>query len=160
MYAETTISEYKNRTILVLFSYPIKRERLIAAKMFLISVFTAISIFFGFLCSLAYLVFMDAHFDALLDNVTGASLWMGLLKAAEQTVLGVILTMIPFAVGMLKRSSSASIVSAVVLVVLMQPVMGRSPSVGEFIIKTLCVLIVAVSASAYALRCSTHHVDL
>lgn len=160
MYAETTISEYKNRTILILFSYPIKREQLIEAKMILISIFTAVSIFIGFLCSLAYLAFMDSRINALLDSVTGESLLFGLLKAVEQTILGVILTMIPFAVGMLRKSSSAAIVSSVILVVLMQPIMGRSPSVGEFLLKTICVFIISVSTSVYALRRSTHHVDL
>jgi ABC-type transport system involved in multi-copper enzyme maturation permease subunit len=159
MYVDTTISGYKNRTVLILFSYPIKRERLIAAKMILVSVFTAIAIFTGFLCSMAYLVFVESHFDALLNSVTSANLQFGLLKAFEWTLLGVILSLIPFGVGMLRKSTSTAIVCAFILIVLMQPIMGRA-TVGEFLLKTIVALIISASISVYALRRSTHHVDL
>ena len=42
------ISEYNQRTITILFSYPLNKKHLIAVKMILITIFTALSMFVGY----------------------------------------------------------------------------------------------------------------
>ena len=59
------ISEYNQRTITILFSYPLNKKHLIAVKMILITIFTALSMFVGYVCCCAYIIGMDAAFDML-----------------------------------------------------------------------------------------------
>ena len=63
--AHLVIEEYSRGTITILFSYPVNRMKLIAAKLVIIMVYTAISITVGYLCCSGYLVFVDGLFDML-----------------------------------------------------------------------------------------------
>ncbi|MCR5196551.1 MAG: ABC transporter permease [Pseudobutyrivibrio sp.] len=152
LYAEIVIGEYKNRMVLIMYSYPIKREKLVAAKVILITVFVGISMIVAFIAAIIYLHIAEIKFDVLIDSVNISTVYQGLAKMAEQLIVLCIFSLIPFAVGLLKRSASLTIVVSVILLVLMQPIMGRSPSVLEFMGKVFCFAVIAAFVVLLAMR--------
>lgn len=63
--ARLVIGEYNQRTITIMFSYPLNRTKLIASKLIIIMVYTAISMAIGYVCCSGYIVFVDRFFDML-----------------------------------------------------------------------------------------------
>lgn len=63
--ARLVIGEYNQRTITIMFSYPLNRAKLIASKLTIIMVYTAISMAIGYVCCSGYIVFVDGFFDML-----------------------------------------------------------------------------------------------
>ena len=55
--AKLVIGEYNHRTITIMFSYPLNRIKLIASKLTIIMVYTAISMTIGYICCSSYIIF-------------------------------------------------------------------------------------------------------
>ena len=72
------IGEYNNRTIMILFTCPLNKKRLIAAKLMIIILFTAAAMALGYLCCCGWLVGADAAFDMLEDTFLPSfpALWL------------------------------------------------------------------------------------
>ena len=104
------ISEYNQRTITILFSYPLNKKHLIAVKMILITIFTALSMFVGYVCCCAYIIGMDAAFDMLEGSFQTAYLseWW------------------PFVVGMIKKSIPATIITSLIALLLRQVIITKN----------------------------------
>ena len=66
--ARLIIGEYNQRTITIMFSYPLNRRQLIASKLIIIMVYTAISITIGYICCSGYIILADKYFD-MLDGI-------------------------------------------------------------------------------------------
>ena len=62
------IKEYNTKTILIMFSYPIQKAKLILAKLFLISIFISLSMLIGFFACCGYTVIVDYLLDLLAGN--------------------------------------------------------------------------------------------
>lgn len=63
--AAIVISEYNNKTILLMFTYPVDKKKMVTAKLLLITVFMAVSMLIGYaVCSL-FIVGIDKRFDLL-----------------------------------------------------------------------------------------------
>ena len=58
--AKIMISEYKNKTILVMFTYPISRRKIIISKMLIVVGFTMISILIGDLVCSSYMIILNS----------------------------------------------------------------------------------------------------
>ena len=54
--ARFVIGEYDRRTIILLFSYPLNRKGLIAGKMMIIMVYTAVSVMMGYICCTGFMI--------------------------------------------------------------------------------------------------------
>ena len=63
--AKLVIGEYNHRTITIMFSYPLNRIKLIASKLTIIMVYTAISMTIGYICCSSYIIFADKSFNML-----------------------------------------------------------------------------------------------
>ena len=63
--ARFVIGEYDRRTIILLFSYPLNRKGLIAGKMMIIMVYTAVSVMMGYICCTGFMIIADNYFDML-----------------------------------------------------------------------------------------------
>lgn len=116
MLAGYVIGEYKNKTINILFTYPINRKKLIYAKLLLVGSF----IFLSFIC--AHFFILGAFY---LINQTTAMFSFTLTSAfIGNTILNFFISSIAFTCisfvslyfGMLKKSTTATIVSAVIIV--------------------------------------------
>ncbi len=116
------IGEYKNRTILVMFSYPISRKKIIIAKLTIICIFTITSILIGDLLCTAYVIGLDSIIDVVKGNFNFAYFSMSILFGS--VIMGGILSLVPFALGIIKKSGPATIITAILIIVLMQPIIG------------------------------------
>lgn len=154
--AKHIVGEYVDRTILILFTYPIRREKIIITKLIMICFFTGISIFIGDLVCYIYLLVAEKCFDVLEGDISLANMGEGMKELIFACVIGMILSTIPYIVGMIKKTASATIVTAILSVVLMQPIIGREPGIVEIVAKTLVILLFCVIGVRYTLRTKIH----
>lgn len=109
------IDEYKNKTIEVLFTYPIPRKQIMRAKLAIVFLFTfsMIIVSWLFLIGLVYVV------DLFIPLIPGGMS----LEAIYQSLVGILLgafasagiSMIPLFFGMRNKSAPTTIVSAILL---------------------------------------------
>lgn len=107
------ISEYSNKTILLMFTYPVDRKKLIAAKLLLTTLFIATSMAVGYILCGAFLVGLDRRYDLLAGEFSPQLLQSWLAEGAATVVVFCCLGLWTFAAGMLKKSATVTLVSAV-----------------------------------------------
>lgn len=143
------ISEYNNGTILLLFTYPIDRRKIILAKLFVITLFIAASIAVGYLCCSLFILGIDRQFD-LIDGTFSLDILKSWVCAAlSSTLVFCCLGLWSFAVGMIKKSVSATIVSSVLFIYLRQFVVAASENYQENVWVVLAVLALSFLALRY-----------
>ncbi len=157
--ANYVIGEYKNRTILILFTYPISRIKILLSKLLLVVGFTICSIIVGYCCCVTYIFAAEYLFDVLEDTVGFFRLFEVFKELLQQCALGGIISLLPFVVGMIKKSGPMAIVSSVLAVVLMQPVMGRDPKLLELLVKLIILALIVGGLTWYTLRTKVHLVN-
>lgn len=124
MLASFIVSAYKNKTMALMFSYPIKRQKILAAQMLAVWIFnfTALTLtkllIYG--CVFAGSRFMVSAFP--LDyNMAAPSFYIQLLL---KSVVTVTLGFFSLFVGLKAKSSKAAIVASVLLILLTQANIG------------------------------------
>ncbi len=116
--AKLVIDEYKNKSIDLMFTYPISRKKIMSAKLIIVMVFTFMTVLFStlFLNGLVYI--MDVTFDILPGDISIQELINSVWKSFFIAFAAAGLSLIPLLIGMLRKSSSATIVSSIFLVTL------------------------------------------
>jgi ABC-type transport system involved in multi-copper enzyme maturation permease subunit len=116
--AELIISEFKDKTITVLFMYPISRKKLMAAKLLVIMLFTffAIVLVNVFVSSVFYLI--SSNMDLVQDTLTIAVIQTIASKMFMNALAAACMSLIPLFFGMRKQSVPTTIVSSIFIVVL------------------------------------------
>jgi len=116
--AKLVIDEYKNKSIDLMFTYPISRKKIMTAKLIIVIVFTFTTVLFStlFLQGLVYI--MDVTFDILPGDLTIQDFIQSVWKSFFIALAAAGLSLIPLLFGMLRKSSSATIVSSIFLVTL------------------------------------------
>ncbi|MFM1653532.1 ABC transporter permease [Brevibacillus sp. B_LB10_24] len=112
------IDEFRNKSITVLFMYPINRKKLIAAKLLVVVLFTlvadiAANLFVGFGFYILNL-FASVIPEPLTWSVAAKSLLTVVMSALATSFL----SLIPLYFGMRKHSGAATIVSSLIVVAL------------------------------------------
>ncbi|MCX7571836.1 ABC transporter permease [Tumebacillus sp. DT12] len=112
------IDEFRERSITVLFMYPIPRKKLIAAKLLVVVLFTlvadlAANLFVGFGFAVLNL-FTSVIPESLTWSVAAKSLLTVVMSALATSFL----SLIPLYFGMRKHSGAATIVSSLIVVAL------------------------------------------
>ncbi|WP_416826075.1 ABC transporter permease [Ectobacillus polymachus] len=114
--AQLIIEEYKNKTILIMFSYPVQRKKIIASKLFIVALLTFITIWISQILVTGAFFTLHGYFSFIPYSITITE-WM------KQTI-----TIIPFAVaaagtsliplyfGMRKHSVPITILSSLLVV--------------------------------------------
>jgi len=115
------IDEFKNKTILMLYTYPINKKKLILSKVFLVVGYSLLGIIASQL--ILNLLFFGIHqFVPAIPYTLTLNQAMGYLVSS---VLVVLLGLIPLSVGLLKYSSVATMVSSIIIIL-----MGSSSGLG------------------------------
>ena len=116
--AKVVIDEYKNKSIDLMFTYPISRKKIMTAKLIIVIVFTFTTVLFStlFLQGLVYI--MDVTFDIFPGDISVQDLIQSVWKNFFIALAAAGLSLIPLLIGMLRKSSSATIVSSIFLVTL------------------------------------------
>lgn len=123
MAARLVVEEYSGKRVLLLFSYPVRRRRILAAKLLLVSGSTAAGMF---LCGLAVQsiffvsnVFFPFYAGSLGPGAFGQALYV---LFCDSLIAGLTAVLAAW-VGLWRKSVPAAIVAGVVLVVLVCQVM-------------------------------------
>lgn len=109
------IDEYKNKSIDVLFTYPIKRKKIISAKLTIVFTFTFVNVLFStlFLEGLVYLA--DSNFNILPGVIESGDISKNLLNAFMNAIATAGISLIPLLFGMHRKSAPATIVSSILI---------------------------------------------
>lgn len=110
------IDEYKNKTITVLFTYPVPRKKIIMAKVLLILYLTFIVIVISTIVVIAVFLPVNRYFGLIPGQPSPDILVHEGIKLLIQAVSAAGVTLIPLFFGMLKKSVSATIISSVLIV--------------------------------------------
>lgn len=112
------ISEFKDRTITVLFMYPISRKKLMAAKLLVIMLFTFSAIVFSNVLVSSVFYLISSNTDLLQDTLTIAEVQKATIKIVMNAVAATGMSLIPLFFGMRKYSVPTTIISSILIVAL------------------------------------------
>lgn len=124
MLSSFIVSAYKNKTMNLMFSYPIKRQKILASQMLAVWIFNFAALVLTklalYLCVYAGSKFMPSSF--LIDfNMGSLSFYIQLIL---KSVVIVSMSFIALFVGMIKKSSKTTIVTSFLLIFLTQANVG------------------------------------
>jgi ABC-type transport system involved in multi-copper enzyme maturation permease subunit len=124
--SQLVIGEYNQRTITIMFSYPLNRRELIAAKLIIIMFYTAISMTVGYHCCCGYIVFIDRRSNWLAGTFQISMLQAWIPMAISSVIVGTLLTLWPFIIGMLRKSIPDCITTSFVVLVIRQVIISKN----------------------------------
>lgn len=150
--ARLVIGEYSQRTITIMFSYPLNRMKLIASKLIIIMVYTAISMAIGYICCSGYIVLVDRFFDMLEGTFLISMLQTWIPMAITTVVVCTVLSLWPFIIGMIRKSVPATIVTSLIVIVFRQVIITKNTTNQESILQILLVAIVTLVAALFILK--------
>lgn len=143
------ISEYNNRTILLMFTYPVDKKKVVAAKILIISLFISVSMIVGYILCSFFIVGIDRRFD-LLEGEFSASVLKGwTLRAIVTIIVFCCLGFWTLAAGMIRKSVVVTVVSSIVFIFLRQIVIASSKSQQENIWVVLITAGITAAAMWY-----------
>ena len=123
------VTAYKNKTMNLMFSYPIRRQKILVSQMLAVWIFNLIALILTKLlvygCVLVGSLFMKSAF--LLDfNMASASFYVQLIL---KSIVMVSMSFIALFIGLAMKSSKATIISSFLLIFLTQA------NIGDFTLK-------------------------
>lgn len=113
--AKIIINEFKNNVVSTMFTYPISRKKILFSKLFIIVVFTFITIMFSSLLIGAGVYLLNPLVHIVPETIS-EEMFLAYLKTSFFGALASAgLSLIPLFFGIRKKSPSATIVSAVII---------------------------------------------
>ncbi|MED1218020.1 ABC transporter permease [Bacillus paralicheniformis] len=109
------ISEFKNKTILVMFTYPINRKKLLAAKLLIAGGLTFITILISNACVAAAFFLLNSIYGVIPGELTASMVYQQALKMIVFAFGAAGTSLVPIFFGMRKHSAAATIISSVVI---------------------------------------------
>ncbi|WP_310602135.1 ABC transporter permease [Anaerosporobacter sp.] len=141
MHASFTISSYKNNTMNLMFSYPIKRRQILVSQMAGVWLFSFVALsltklaIFGMIAICGQ--FMTPAF--IIDyDILSISFYILLLIKSVMTVS---ISLIALFVGLLLKSSKAALVTSFLLIILMQGNLGGVELADNILLPTILTII-------------------
>ena len=153
------ISEYNNKTILLMFTYPLDRKKLIVSKLLIITLFMGISLLLGYLFCALFIVEVDKQLDLVAGDFTVDVLKNWVYAALSSTIVFCCLGFWSFAVGMVKKSVAAPIVSSVIFIYLRQIVIAASETYQENIGEVIAALVITFVVLRYVFAKKVMQID-
>lgn len=109
------IDEYKNKSIDVLFSYPIKRKRIFSAKLTIVFMFTFTIVLISTLLLEGLVLLVDLNFNVLPGEVESQDMSKHLLTVFMNSLATAGISLIPLLIGMRRKSGPATIVTSILI---------------------------------------------
>lgn len=141
------INEYNHKTILVMFSYPIDRRKLMCAKLFLIMLLVMISMLIGYICCGVFIILLDKYMGVIKGEFESSVLSYWISTALKAAITFCALGVGTFVVGMMKKSVSMTIISAIILCYIRQLYLAGTNTYEEswgFVIGVVAATVIGV----------------
>ncbi|WP_144500978.1 ABC transporter permease [Bacillus nitratireducens] len=116
--ARLIISEYKNKTILLMFSYPINRKKMMVSKLAITAILTFITVILSNILVVGVFFGIDSYFSILPNSFTVDQLIQAGINLIPLAITTAGISLIPLYFGMRKRSVPATIVSSIIVVLI------------------------------------------
>ena len=116
--AKLIIDEYKNKTILLMFSYPINRKKMMASKLAITATLTFITVILSNILVVGIFFGIDSYFSILPNSFTVDQLMQEGIKLIPLAIATAGISLIPLYFGMRKRSVPTTIVSSIIVVLI------------------------------------------
>lgn len=116
--SKLVISEYRNKTMNIMFTYPIQRHKIIAAKLIIVFVFTFVMIMFSDLLMGSLLLIANHFYSFIPGSLTNREILGFMLKYGLSSLSAASMALIPLFFGMRKHSVTTTIVSSILLVLI------------------------------------------
>ncbi|MCW3794359.1 ABC transporter permease [Paenibacillus sp. LS1] len=116
--SKLVISEYKNKTMNVMFTYPIQRHKIIAAKLIIVFVFTFVMIVVSDLLMGSLLFIANQFYSFIPGSLTNQDTLGFLLKYGISSLSAASMALIPLFFGMRKHSVTTTMISSILLVLI------------------------------------------
>lgn len=146
------ISEYKAKTVTVMFMYPLSRKKLILAKIAIVVLFTFV---FGILARVAifsgfYIYNQFAHFVA--EDLTRSVLVTKGLGFVVDSAMTSCIGLAPLYFGMRKYSVTATMVSGVTLMAVLNAGSGTDFAVSSILVIPISIAVIGIVVAYLAIR--------
>ncbi|SDW19858.1 ABC transporter permease [Paenibacillus sp. CF384] len=109
------IDEYRNKTVTILFVYPVPRNMIFAAKLVIIGVWTFLTVIIGHLVVSGALLVANSHYHYIAEPLTRDRLWEEALRIIIIAVIAAGLSLVPLFFGMLRKTMPALIISSFII---------------------------------------------
>lgn len=116
MLSKFVIGEYSEHTVNILFTYPIKRKKLIYAKIILVSIFMIITMITANVLSLAGYYLINLKYEIYPVMLKAELIKYALLKIVVYALAFTAISSLSLYIGMIKKSQAATIISSVIVV--------------------------------------------
>ncbi|PFE03716.1 ABC transporter permease [Bacillus cereus] len=116
--AKLVIEEYKNKTILLMFSYPISRKKIIASKLLITAILTFITVLLSNIFIVSVFFTLNSFMLVIPNTITIGELIQESIKAIPFAVAAAGAGLIPLYFGMRKYSVPTTIVSSLIVVMI------------------------------------------
>ncbi|MCL1696902.1 MULTISPECIES: ABC transporter permease [unclassified Lysinibacillus] len=114
--AKLVIEEYKNRTILIMFTYPVSRKKLIASKLVLIAVLTLIAMMLTNIVVVGLFSIINSYFPIVPFTITTNQFIGEVINIVPFAIASTGISLIPLYFGMRNHSVPATIGSSLLVV--------------------------------------------
>ncbi|MGW6194045.1 ABC transporter permease [Bacillus cereus] len=114
--AKLIIDEYKNKTILLMFSYPINRKKMMVSKLAITAIVTFITVILSNIVVVGVFFGIDSYFSILPNSFTVDQLMQEGINLVPLAIATAGISLIPLYFGMRKRSVPTTIVSSLIIV--------------------------------------------
>ncbi|MGF9977147.1 ABC transporter permease [Viridibacillus arvi] len=114
--AKIVIGEYKSKTILIMFSYPINRKKLIASKLLFIVAITFITMLLSNIVVAGIFSIISNVFNIVPFSITASQYIAEVLKMIPYSFASAVISLIPLYFGMRKHSVPTTILSSLLVV--------------------------------------------
>lgn len=149
--ARLIIGEYKNKTILLMFSYPINRKKMMASKLAITAIVTFITVIVSNILVVGVFFGIDSYFSILPNSFTVDQLMQEGIKLVPLAIATAGMSLIPLYFGMRKRSVPTTIVSSLIVVTI---AMNGNPefSTATFLPLQLALAAIGVVIAYYGIK--------
>ncbi|AYF08521.1 ABC transporter permease [Bacillus paramobilis] len=156
--ARLIIGEYKNKTILLMFSYPINRKKMMASKLAITAIVTFITVIVSFITVIVSNILVvgiffgiDSYFSILPNSFTVDQLVQEGIKLVPLAIATAGMSLIPLYFGMRKRSVPTTIVSSLIVVSIAMNSNPEFPT-ATFLLLQLALAVIGVVIAYYGIK--------
>ncbi|MGG0303179.1 ABC transporter permease [Bacillus albus] len=149
--ARLIIGEYKNKTILLMFSYPINRKKMMVSKLVITATVTFITVILSNILVVGMFFGIDSYFSILPNSFTVDQLMREGINLVPLAVATAGISLIPLYFGMRKRSVPTTIVSSLIVVSI---AINNTPmfSTATFLPLQLALAAIGVAIAYYGIK--------
>lgn len=157
--AKFIIQEFTEKTMTVMFMYPINRKKMMIAKLFIIMIFTFLSIVISDIVIFSLLYVVNVYYSVITEPLTMTILLQNASKLLMNAVAATGISLIPLYFGMKKYSVRTTIVSAVIIMSLLTSSLKGHFSLYDIILIPITLACVGLMIAYMAVR-KIEQVDL